>query len=151
MVKKQEKAIFKPNKKQLEYATMILDLDLRLTKTDIAKKIGVNYTTVWRWEKDENFVNWINNLAEKTLKFSYKDRLLSAIRKAKNGNFPFSKLLFEMEGKYIQKTESTITNIYDGYENMTDDEIIEEFKRDLERFTNKQAGMDRKVNKVKKD
>lgn len=133
MDKTQDNAIFQPSKKQLDYALILLDPEQRTTKTDIAKKIDVDSSTVWRWEQDIAFVKWLNSLAETTLQASFSERLTTAVRRAKNGDYNFARLLFEMEGKYtptlkqdvnIKVTEIIISHVVEIVSKYVTDENI---------------------------
>ena len=125
---------FEPNPKQIKFAELYLDFDKKLTKKDIAMEIGITDRTVVNWFKNPGFVNWINSKKDEILNKSLMARYRIAIRKATQGDFQFSKLLFEMTGEYVQKTESRVTNVYEGYEKMSDEEIIREFERELNGF-----------------
>lgn len=152
MAKNEQNLTFKPKPKQIKFAEIYLDYLQKKTFEDIAKEIGCSRTTIWSWFKNEDFINWLNLKKDELLKSSLMARYRTAIRKAEAGDFNFSKLLFEMQGEYVQKSESKVTNVYDGYEKMTNEEIIEEFKRDLDRFTrNKPGRIDTKINQAEKD
>ncbi len=125
---------FEPNPKQIKFAELYLDFDKKLTKKDIAMEIGITDRTVVNWFKNPGFVNWINSKKDEILNKSLMARYRIAIRKATQGDFQFSKLLFEMTGEYVQKTESRVTNVYEDYEKMSDEEIIREFERELNGF-----------------
>lgn len=140
---------FIPKKEQIDFAEKFLDIDGKRTRKEIAEEIGVHYNTITNWFKNNDFVDWINSQTDKILKDSRPDRYITAIRKAKIGDFNFSKMLFEMQGEYIQKSETRITNIHDSYENKTDEEIIEEFERELSEF--KSSRVDRKARQIKEN
>ena len=125
---------FEPNPKQIKFAELYLDFDKKLTKKDIAMEIGITDRTVVNWFKNPGFVNWINSKKDEILNKSLMARYRIAIRKAAQGDFQFSKLLFEMTGEYVQKTESRVTNVYEDFEKMSDEEIIMEFERELNGF-----------------
>ena len=55
----------------------------------------------------------------------------TAIRKAVAGDFKFTKMLFEIQGEYKQRSETKVTRVYDEYDDKTDEEIIEEIEREL--------------------
>jgi len=153
-VGKKENAMFEPSPDQLQFAEIWLDYDKKLTLEDIAKEIGIAYSTIWRWFQNNDFVNWINSKKDEILNKSLMARYRTAIRKATSGDFNFSKLLFEMTGDYTQKSEMKVTEVYDDYEKLTNEEIIEEFERDLDRYratTNKSGRTDKKINQTKKD
>ncbi|MBA7570710.1 hypothetical protein ES708_12463 [subsurface metagenome] len=102
-----ENAIFQPSPEQLKFAEIWLDYAKKQTLEDIAKKIGIAYSTIWRWFQNNDFVIWINSKKNELLNKSLISRYKTAIRKAEAGDFQFAKLLFEMQGEYIpqQKVE----------------------------------------------
>lgn len=124
--------VFNPKKPQIKFAEVFLDTDGKKSRKEIAKKIGVHQNTITNWFKDKNFVKWINSKNDEMLDNSLADRYKTAVRKAKAGDFQFSKLLFEMQGEYVQKSESKITQVKDDLENLTMDELIKEFEHDLD-------------------
>ena len=123
--------IFEPNPKQIRFAEIYLDFDSRKTQKEIADDIKVHPRTIHRWFDNRGFVDWINSKRDEILNKSLMARYKVAVRKAAQGDFQFSKLLFEMTGEYVQKTESKVTNVYEDYEKMSDEEIIREFEREL--------------------
>ena len=71
----------------------------------IAEKSNVSRMTIWRWFRDKDFLEWMNDQTKLFLSQTFPERINTAIKKAKEGDFNFSKLLFEMEGEYIKKTK----------------------------------------------
>jgi len=131
MDKMQQNATFQPSPKQLQFAEIWLDYTKRQMLEDIAKEINVARSTIWRWFQNKDFVTWINSKKDELLKNSLMPRYKTAIRRAEAGDFNFSKLLFEMTGDYVQKSETKIAYIEDGLDNLTMEELIKEFERDI--------------------
>lgn len=131
MVNKKQSETFTPEPEQIQFAEIYLDYNRKDTLEDLAKEAGVSRTTVWRWFQDNNFVSWINSKKDQMLNSSLSDRYKVAIRKARAGDFQFSKLLFEMQGEYVQRSESKITQVKDDVDNLTMEELIKEFEYDL--------------------
>ena len=90
--------------------------------------------TIWRWFQKEDFVNWINSKKDELLNSSLMDRYKTAIRKARAGDFNFSKLLFEIQGEYVQRIESKVTQVNESLENLTDEEIISRIENNIRRY-----------------
>jgi len=101
MDKVKENAIFQPLPEQIKFAEIWLDYNKKRTLEDIAKEIGIAYSTIWRWYQKIDFVNWLNSKKNEILNKSLMARYRTAIRKAEAGDFQFAKLLFEMQGEYI--------------------------------------------------
>jgi hypothetical protein len=101
MVKGLQKLTFEPSPNQAQFAEIILNYDKKTTLEKAAEEIGITRQAIWKWYQDKNFVNWLNSKKDDLLDKSLMDRYSVAIRKAKAGDFQFSKLLFEMQGEYI--------------------------------------------------
>ena len=125
-----ENVRFEPKPEHFKFAEIYLDLG-RKTINEMAKDIGVSDRTIYRWFNDNDFVTWLNSKKDELLNKSLMARYKTAIRKAEAGDFKFSKMLFEMQGEYTQKSESKVTQVYDEYDNLSDDELIEKFEQEL--------------------
>lgn len=128
-----ENVRFEPKPEQLKFAEIYLDLS-RKTITELAKEVGVSDRTIYRWFKDKDFVSWLNSKKDEILNRSLMAIYKTAIRKAIAGDFKFSKMLFEMQGEYTRKSKSKVTKVYDENDNMTTEELINEFEQDLNRY-----------------
>lgn len=154
MAKSSQKFTFEPSPIQIQFIEYYLDYDKKHTLEEIGKKIGVTRQSIWKWFQQEDFVNWINSKKNEMLNSSLSDRYKVAIRKAKAGDFQFSKLLFEMQGEYVQKSEHKNINIDTDFEELSDQEMIEEFGRDLNRYkatANRQRRTKKKVKTAQKE
>ena len=91
--------------KQLKVAELLANPDADLTKTDIIENTGVSRATFYRWLKQPEFIDHVNELIEK-----YTDGELAAvwkalIKKCEGGNVAAIKLYFELKGKYKQNIQ----------------------------------------------
>lgn len=98
---------FTPTQKQLKFSEVYLNYTKPRTNKEIAEKVGIDTSTIWRWFNDPDFMGWLNNLAKELLEKSLAKRYMVAIREAESGNYNFSKLLLQIEGEFIpsQKIE----------------------------------------------
>ena len=103
-----QNSTFKPTIKMLAYANNMLDLNENLTKNEIAKKLKIDRTTIYGWYKNVDFINWLNGQAKELFMISKSDRIKAAVKKAKNGDFNFAKLIFEIEGEYTPTLKQDI-------------------------------------------
>lgn len=103
-----QNSTFKPTVKMLAYANNLLDLNENLTKNDVAKKLKIDRTTIYGWYKNVDFINWLNGQAKELFTISKSDRIKAAVKKAKNGDFNFAKLIFEMEGEFTPTLKQDI-------------------------------------------
>lgn len=97
-----EKNKYKPNKKQALFIDLYIDLNNRLTLTQVCEEVGITRQTAWRWFQDQSFTDYLNSKRNEILARSQTERMLVAVRKALSGDFSFSKLLFEIEGVHSQ-------------------------------------------------
>jgi len=100
---------FIPTQKQIKFSETYLNYMKPRTNKEIAEKVGIDTSTIWRWFNNPDFLDWLNNLAKKLLEKSLAKRYMVAIREAEGGNYNFSKLLLQIEGEFIpsQKIEGT--------------------------------------------
>jgi len=133
-----QKVTFEPDPKQIKFAEIYLDHNKKKTKEEMAEEIGVTRMTLWRWFQNEGFIEWINSKTDELLNKSLVARYKTAVRKAEAGDFQFSKLLLEMQGKYTPRSENKVTNIEtkDGLEDLSEEDLIKGFKKDLEIYEN---------------
>lgn len=105
----EKKEKFTPTQKQLKFSEVYLNYMKPRTNKEIAQKVGIDPSTIWRWFNNPDFLNWLNKLARDLLEKSLAKRYMVAIREAEGGNYNFSKLLLQIEGEFIpsQKIEGT--------------------------------------------
>jgi len=97
-----EKNKYKPNRKQTLFIDLYIDLNNKLTLTQICEEVGITRQTSWRWFQDQRFTDYLNSKRSEILDRSQTARMLVAVKKALSGDFSFSKLLFEIEGIHLQ-------------------------------------------------
>ncbi|MBA7619755.1 hypothetical protein ES703_27096 [subsurface metagenome] len=94
---------FTPTQKQIKFSEVYLQYTKPRTNKEIAEKVGVDTSTIWRWFNNPGFLNWLNDLAKELLSKSLSKRYMVAIKEAEGGNFQFSKLLLEIQGEYTPR------------------------------------------------
>lgn len=127
---------FIPNNNQLSYLEFILDLDNKNSKKEIAKLIGITEFAIYKWYRDKRFVDWINTYRTRLIDKSLLEIYKTASRKARAGDFNYSRLLLEMSGNYTPRSEAKVTSIdkKDKLDNLSDREIEAEFSKELKKF-----------------
>ena len=129
----QSGATFKPTPKMTAYVGKLLDLNENLSQTEIIKRLKIDRATVWRWYQNVAFINWLNEQSRELFAKSKSDRIKAAVKKAKNGDYNFAKLIFEMEGEYtptlkqdinIKVTEIIISHVVEVINKHVPDENI---------------------------
>lgn len=111
---------FLPSPEQIKFADRWLDYNQKQTLEDVGNEIGVSRTTIWRWFKDKNFIEWLNEKKESFLASSLMDIYKTAVRKAIAGDYQFARMLLEILKEYtpalnhnisIKITETVITHV----------------------------------------
>ena len=72
MNEKNEK--FTPTQKQIKFSETYLNYSKPRSNKEIAEKVGVDTSTIWRWFNNPDFLNWLNDLAKKLLEKSLSKR-----------------------------------------------------------------------------
>jgi AcrR family transcriptional regulator len=96
-----QNATFQPSDKQIKFARFYLDLHENYTQKEIAKKVGTNRKTIWRWFRDREFVSWLNDIAYELLEDALAPVIKRTIKEALKGEFPFCRIILEMTGRYV--------------------------------------------------
>ena len=124
---------FNPTRNMEKYMQLFFDVNQNLSKKDIAKTIGISIQAVYKWYRNPVFVDWLNSFRERIINSSLADIYKTSSRKSKAGDYNFSRLMLEMSGDYTPRSESKNLNINknDGLEKMTEEELVEDFKKDL--------------------
>lgn len=91
--------------KQRRAAEMLANPDVEATKTDIINQLGVPRTTFYRWLKQPEFIEYVNELIEKYTNGELAAVWKALIKKCEGGNVAAIKLYFELKGKYKQTVE----------------------------------------------
>ena len=131
--KMSENVVFGPSKEQIKFLDIYLRLEKKTNK-EIAKEIKVTDRTIYRWFNDQKFVDWINSNVNMMLKKTLLPRYRTAIWKALAGDFSFSKLLFEIQGEYVPKSESKIIHEEDPFADLSDEEKINKIETNIKRY-----------------
>jgi len=96
----ENKEEFIPSPIQVKFASYYLNIEKKLTRTEIAKKIGISRRTIYTWLANPGFRSWLNSKKMELVNESLIDILKTAVRKAKSGHYLFAKLILEMAGVY---------------------------------------------------
>jgi len=128
----EKKNEFIPTQKQIKFSETYLNYMKPQSNKEIAEKVGIDTSTIWRWFNNPDFLNWLNDLAKKLLEKSLSKRYMVAIREAEGGNYNFSKLLLQIEGEFIplQKIESKKNIKFEDKTKRSEDlskELIDQF------------------------
>ncbi len=86
-----------------------------ITEGALAREIGVNQATLWRWKQLPGFYAEVNKLVDEHLADDYAPIMESFKREARNGSYQHQKTYFEMLGKYMPKQQVEVTggvNVY---------------------------------------
>lgn len=141
----EKKNEFIPSKKQALFIDWYLDLTNKLTLTQICKEVQINRTTAWRWLRDKDFVKFLNDLIEPLLSRSLIKIYKTAIKEAISGHFQFAKLLLEISGEYVSKSEDILK--ITPYTKETREQLEKEMKKELNTISERM----KKAEKLKKE
>lgn len=85
------------------------------TKEDIANAANVSRSTLYRWLRNEDFINIVNDLIDKYIAAEAGLVWKSLIRECSKGNMQAIRLYFELKDKYKEQgetaTEPTIIHL----------------------------------------
>lgn len=102
------------------------------TYEDIAKEVGVDVRTLYHWRKhDRNFIAYQSAVADVTL-HSFREEadamLMKLIRGGNNGlgSIKALQLYYQMIGKLVAKSETTIISEGQRKPRLTDEEVAEQ-------------------------
>jgi AcrR family transcriptional regulator len=95
------------NKKQIQAAQLMAASEENLTNEQIAKTVGVDVSTFYRWKKDKKFMEMYQDLCE-----TYMDEFLAEayreLRKGvRKGSIKAMELYLKRSGKLIDRREVT--------------------------------------------
>ena len=91
--------------KQRKAAEMLANPDIETSKTDIINTLSVPRSTFYRWLKQPEFIQYVDELIEKYTDGELAPIYKALIKKCKSGNVAAIKLYFELKGKYKQEIE----------------------------------------------
>lgn len=95
---------------QIKYQEWLaLPKALRTPKTQalLAKELGYDPATLWRWSQQPGFTDAVKQFAKHHLQSEVPAVLEALAKRAKGGDVPAMKLFLEMSGDYIQRTDMT--------------------------------------------
>ena len=127
---------FIPSKNQKKYLELILDIDVKRSRKQMGEIIGISEQAIWKWYKKADFVEWINSHRNRIIENALAGIYQTAGRKAKSGDYNFSRMLLEMRGDYTPRSENKNVNINksDELDSLTDEDLINKFSGELDKF-----------------
>lgn len=90
---------------QMDAARLMADPDNKMTNKEIAEAVGISERQLYRWKENREFLDLINDLAEK-----YMDAFLGEVyremkRSIKSGSVKAMELYMKSRGKLIERRE----------------------------------------------
>lgn len=120
----------KYEQRQLAAARLMADPDCKLTNKQIADEVGISERQLYRWKENRDFLDLVNDLAEK-----YMDAFLGEVyremkRSIKNGSVKAMELYMKSRGKLIDRKEvqSDVTVDVVGFDGKSNDDILKEIE-----------------------
>ena len=93
--------------KQIKFAELLADPEDRRTRSDKIAEVGVSRSTAYRWLKDNDFLDYLNEQIDKYTDGHLSTAWRSLITQMKRGDTQAIKLFFELKGKYKQQIDVT--------------------------------------------
>jgi len=88
---------WRPHAKQRKIVELLINPEDRRTKEKKCEEVGIAYSTLWRWMKDERFVEYLNSQIDKYINGEMADIWRALLAQCKKGNIQAIKLLFEVK------------------------------------------------------
>ncbi len=142
----EKKNEFTPNKHQVLFIDLYIDITNKLNLAQICKKIGITRQTSWNWFQNSDFTDYLNSKRNEILARTQTARMLVATTKALKGNFQCLKMLFEIEGIYTPKMR-TQADITVGHSKETRKDLLKELKEEIDTIAERLE----KTEKLKKE
>lgn len=95
------------SKKQQKAIEMLLDIEKDYTKKEIAAKLGISETALYKWFKKEEFIEELNRQSEEFFKRSKNLVNKALLKKILKGDVSAMRLYYEKENEFIQKHQFT--------------------------------------------
>ena len=110
-------------KKQETIELMVTEPDL--TYKEVAKRIGIDKTTLQNWRKDPGFIDAYYD--RYMIKFGSRlpEVLEAMIREAKEGNVQAGRLVLEHSGKLIKRVAVKIDSPFEKFLNAIDGDVVD--------------------------
>jgi predicted transcriptional regulator len=104
---------------QIKLCNMLADPEERvMTKSDIAKKIGVTRRTIYNWLEREDVWAYRDALIDYYTDGEYGTAWKSLIKSVKKGNVTAIKLYFELKQRYVPPHQVTELKMQDATANI---------------------------------
>ncbi|AJW76901.1 hypothetical protein X275_01270 [Marinitoga sp. 1197] len=91
------------SKRQQRAIEMLLDIEKDYTKKEIAAKLGISETALYKWFKKEEFVEELNKQSEEFFKRSKNIVNKALLKKIMKGDVSAMRLYYEKENEFVQK------------------------------------------------
>lgn len=88
---------WKPHAKHIKMAELLLNPEDRRTKQEKCKEVGITTKTLWKWMKDERFVDYVNSQLDQYTNSELAEVWKALIAQCKRGNVQAIKLFFELK------------------------------------------------------
>jgi hypothetical protein len=96
-----------------------------LTEGAMARELGVNPSTLWKWKQKPGFQDEVHKLITASLGSDYHDIMAALKRQAKRGSFPHIKMCLELLGYYTERKQIDINVLREAAQEIAEREGLE--------------------------
>ena len=96
---------WEPTAKQIEVVRLLVDMEQRLSITDVCLKAGVGRSTLYRWLRNEEFKAYFNKLLGLETDIAIIEAWRCLLKAAKRGNVQAATKILEIKGMFTPKVK----------------------------------------------
>lgn len=119
---------FRPE--QIECAKLLVSREVgeKLTIEDIARKIGVDPRSIYRWKNDPEFISLINEIADRQMDAFLSEMYSHLRQQVRRGSVKAMELYLKRMGKLIDRREvnADMKMEVKGVESKSNEELLQE-------------------------
>ena len=98
---------WKPTEKMIRYLYAMFDPEIKPTKVERCAKAGVDPTTIWTWEQNPKYNEWINRASRELLQ-NRTSELISMGLKLAPKDHRYWETLMKMTGNYTESVDMNL-------------------------------------------
>ena len=100
---------WKPSSKQIDVVRLLIDMEQRLSISEICSKAGVGRTTMYRWLQNEDFKAYFNQLLGLETDIAIIEAWRCLLKAAKMGSVQAATKILEIKGMFTPRLQHEIS------------------------------------------